>query len=1207
MQREIPSIFRLLQAGFAKIRLNSLPEPAAIPAPGGRYRAGVLLTLIALAFSPVLHAQFNASLRGLVTDPQGAVVPGATVTLLNTDTNEKQMATSDANGLYSFNALPAAHFSMTVEHPGFKKNVLASVTIVPEQQNNLNVQMEVGGAQETVTVTAGSQALQTDDATVSSTIDSNQVQHLPSFNRDVFQLAQLTPGVFGNGSQGSGGGSYELPGNQGPGGSGGGQAGIFQTENGPQIQGRGGQYETNSISVDGISTVSAVWGGTSVITPSEDSVDSMHVVANSYDAESGRFTGAQMEITSKSGSNNLHGSLFFKASRPGLNAYQRWNGPGSNMAGVGATSAERAASRGVNRYNQDFNNYGASLGGPLWKDRIFAFFNYETSPLSSTTTSQGWYETSQFDSAAATASSVAGKYLSYKGEGVSASGMVTRNCASVGLTEGVNCNTESGGLDVGSPIKTGIGNQDLSYAGNVNTPGVGGGLDGIPDMAFFNTTNPTNTTQQQYNGRLDADITSRDRLTFAIYWQPVTTTDYNGPTRAANLWHHSQVNDAFSLIWNHTFSSTLMNQARANAAGWRWNEINSNPQEPFGLPQDNIDDIGGTMGNDGGFQYFGAPGPSNFDQWTYTYNDVLTKVLGRHSIKSGGELTRLYYLNNATYSARPSYTFHNLWDFANDAPYQESGQFNHSTGVPFANRQDNRLDIWGFFVQDDYKIRPTLTINLGLRWSYFGGFTSKENNLDTVQFGSGSDPLTGLNVRVGGNLQSSERNNWGPQLGFAWVLPYTNNKAVLRGGFGINYNQNEIAILANGTGNPPNAVSPNFTCAYPYTTNPSCAGSEIVYAVGNSINSLFNYPANPNTITDFNSNNLPLTGITGVTGFPGNAKTITNDHYSMEMDYQLPWNMVATIGYQGTEMRHLLIQNEWNAIAAQRGLALNPIVNSLDFYENSGNANYNGLVTTLGHNFAQHFQAEVMYTWSKAMDENSGPYSEDPYPYDTHAAYAPSDYNVTNAFKLFGLWQPVFFHGNSLLEKVAGGWSLSGIFNLDSGFPFTPQYNTNGIYFQGSGYGSIRPSKYLGGAGSSTSNQTFEGLGNINPNYKGNGTAYFTAPTYTQGPAFPATAPGPAPGIQRNSLAGPGYNDLDASLAKAFGLPNNKILGENANFEVRVDTYNLFNKTNINDSDINTNLGSVAPDGTVSPSGNFGVANGALGSRTVQLQARFSF
>jgi hypothetical protein len=1207
MQVQSSATPRLPQAGLTKIRLNSLPEPAPIdhaPRTTSRFefRIGLWVALIALLLVPLLHAQYNASLRGVVTDPQGAVVSGATLTLLNADTNESMTATSDANGIYTFNALPAAHFSLTVGHPGFKKNVVSTVEILPEQQNTLNVQLEVGGSQETVTVTAGNQALPTDDATVSSTIDSNQVQHMPSFNRDVFQLAQLTPGVFGNGSQGSGGGSYNLPGNQGPGGSGGGSAGIFQTENGPQIQPKGGQYETNSITVDGISTVSAVWGGTSVITPSEDSVDSLHVVANSYDAENGRFTGANMEITSKSGSNDLHGSLFFKASRPGLNAYQRWNGPGSNTAGVGTTSAERAASRGVNRYNQDFNNYGGSLGGPLWKNRIFAFFNYETSPLSSTTTSQGWYETSQFDSSAAASGSIAGKYLSYKGEGVSSSGMIARTCASIGLTEGVNCNTESGGLDVGSPLTTGIGHQDLTYAGNSNTPGVGGGLDGVPDLAYFNTTDPTNTSQVQYNGRLDADVTKRDRLTFAIYWQPVTTTDYNGPTRSANLWHHSQVNDAFSLIWNHTFSPTLLNQARANAAGWRWNEINSNPQEPFGLPQDNIGNIGSADP-----QFFGAPGPSNFDQWTYTYNDVLTKVLGRHSIKSGGELTRLYYLNNATYSARPSYNFNNLWDFANDAPYFEGGQFDHSTGVPFANRQDNRLDIWGFFVQDDYKIRPSLTINLGMRWSYFGGFSSKENNLDVVQFGSAPDPLTGLNIRVGGNLQGSEKNNWGPQIGFAWQPPHTNSKAVLRGGFGINYNQNEIAILANGTGNPPNAVSPSFTCPYPYTTNPTCAGSEIVYAVGNTINSLFNYPANPNTITNFNSNNLPLTGTTGVTGFPANAKTIGNYHFSLETDYQLPYSLVATVGYQGSQMRHLLIQNEWNAIGAQQGLALNPIVNYFDFYENSGTGNYNGLITTLAHNFDHHFQAEVMYTWSKAMDENSGPYSEDPYPYDTHAAYALSDYNVTNAFKIFGLWQPVFFHGNSLANKVAGGWSLSGIFNLDSGFPFNPQYNTTGIYFQGSGYGSIRPSKYLGGAGSSTGNTTFEGLGGINPNYKGNGSTFFAAPAYTQGPAFPATAPGPLPGIARNSLVGPGYNDLDGSLAKAFGLPSNRILGENANFEVRVDTYNLFNKTNIDTGQIDTNLGSVAPNGTLSPNGDFGVAGGALGSRTVQLQARFSF
>jgi len=1167
------------------------------------FRAALLLSALACFLVGPLHAQFNASLRGVVTDPSGAVIPGATLTLVNIDTNTSMTATSDANGIYTFNALPGGHFSLTIEHSGFKKDVLSPVQILPEQQNNLNVQLQLGTAQETVTVSGATQGLQTDTANLSATISDDEVQHLPSFNRDVFQLAELAPGVFGNAAQGSGGGSFENPGNQGPGGSGGTQAGIFQTENGPQVQSLGGQYETNSISIDGISTVSAVWGGTSVITPSEDSVSSVNVVANNYDAENGRFTGADIEVTSKSGTNQPHGSAFFKVSRPGLNAFQRWNGDGSNYAGTGATNVERAASRGVNRYNEDFNNWGGSLGGPFWRNRLFGFFNFETSPLTSPGTAQGWYETSQFDSSAGPGP-IAKKYLSFTGEGVaSGSTIIPRTCAQIGLTEGTNCNTESGGLDVGSPMTTGVGNQDLTYGGTSGTPGVGAGLDGIPDIAYFNTLDPTTISQTQYNGRLDADVTQKDRLTFAIYWQPETTTDYNGPDRSANLWHHSQVNDAISLIWNRTFSSTLLNQARVNGAGWRWNEVASNPQEPFGLPQDNLDAIGGANVN-----FFGAPGPSNFDQWTYTYNDTLTKVLGSQNIKAGGELTRLYYLNNATYSARPGYNFHNMWDFANDAPYFESGQFNHSTGVPFANRQDDRINIWGFFVQDDYKIRPSLTLNAGLRWSYFGGFYSKDNNLDSVELGSGDAALTGMQIRVGGSLQSSPKGNFGPQIGFAWQPAGTNHKAVIRGGFGINFNQNEIAILANGTGNPPNAVSPSYTCGYPYTTNPSCTGSKIVYAVGNTINSLFNYPPNPNTITTFGSNNLPTGSATsGVTGFPGSMKTITNYHYSLEADYQLPFNSVATLGYQGSEMRHLLIQDIWNAIAAQAGFAMNPNANFVDYYENSGNGNFNSMVATLAHNLGYHFQAEAMYTWGKAMDENSGPYSEDPYPYNSHAAYARSDYNVTNAFKAFGLWQPVFFAGHSWAEKAVGGWTLSGIWNLDSGFPWNPVYSTSGVYQQGTYY-SLRPAGIISGYGKSTSNKVFEGLGGINPNFGGDGTKYFVPPTYTLGPSFPGSAPGPLPGIQRNSLNGPGYNDFDASLAKAFGLPNNRILGENANWSFRVDTYNLFNKTNINTGCMDDNIGSVNPNGTISNvNGHFGVSCGGLGSRTVQLQTRFSF
>lgn len=474
-----------------------------------------------------------------------------------------------------------------------------------------------------------------------------------------------------------------------------------------------------------------------------------------------------------------------------------------------------------------------------------------------------------------------------------------------------------------------------------------------------------------------------------------------------------------------------------------------------------------------------------------------------------------------------------------------------------------------------------------------------------MKFGSGADLLNGLNIHIGGPLYNPQKYNFGPQVGFAWQPAESMNKLVVRGGFGINYNQNEIAILANGFGNPPNVVNNNFCCSTPTTNTPG-----ILYETATSTNSIFGYAPNPATITTFGSNNLPTTGVTAVTGFPSNPKTITNYHYSLDMEYQFPFEMVASLGYQGSESRHLLIQSNFNVIAGANGIALNPIANSIDYYANTGTGNYNAMIATLKHTFSHQFNIETQYTWDKAMDENSGPYEEDPYPYNSHAAYGRSDYNVANAFKIFGLWQPIIFRGqNNWAEKVVGGWSLSGIFNWHTGFPINPLYNTNtsgGLYYNGSGYGSLRPAAYIGGAGSSTSNSTF--MQTTNPNYNGNGTTYLTAPTFADGPAFPGFSPPPALGIHRNSLNGPGYNDVDASVSKAFGFPNTRVLGERARLEFRADAYNLFNKLNIEGQSIDNTLGSANPDGSVtSVNTDFGVARNALGSRTVQLQSRFSF
>src|SRR5258707_10714118 len=248
-------------------------------------RCKMFLLVAILLCAVSTRAQYRASIQGLVTDPAGAAVSGATLTLTNLDTNLQLTATSDESGVYNFVALPPAKFSLAVEKAGFKKKTLANVGIIPEQANALNVQLEIGQVTESITVSGDSTPLiDTETASVAGTISSNQIQHMPAFGRDVFQLLQLAPGVFGDGAQGNGGGSQNLPGTQGAGATGG-SAGIFATENGPQVLASGGQYENNGYTIDGISTTSAVWGGTTIITPSEDSVESVKVVSTGYDAE----------------------------------------------------------------------------------------------------------------------------------------------------------------------------------------------------------------------------------------------------------------------------------------------------------------------------------------------------------------------------------------------------------------------------------------------------------------------------------------------------------------------------------------------------------------------------------------------------------------------------------------------------------------------------------------------------------------------------------------------------------------------------------------------------------------------------------------------------------------------------------------------------------------------------------------------------------
>jgi len=466
-----------------------------------------------------------------------------------------------------------------------------------------------------------------------------------------------------------------------------------------------------------------------------------------------------------------------------------------------------------------------------------------------------------------------------------------------------------------------------------------------------------------------------------------------------------------------------------------------------------------------------------------------------------------------------------------------------------------------------------------------------------------------MRMRIGGNLYDADKHNFGPQLGFAWSPEKMNQKLVVRGGFGLAYTGEQQAITLNGWPNVPftDGNANLFTC--PSDGEGGCLASQVVYAVPDNPKQFLPYPANPNTILQFGDNNLPIpgSGITfstvSVTGFPQEFHTPYTYRYSLEGQYDLGGNWVSTLGYQGSMSRHLTRQYNLNLIYGALGVPLNPVVNNIDFYSKDGNAINNAMLAGLKHRFTHDFDLDIQYRLAKSSDNESGPYSISPYQWSSSADRGPSDFDVRHALKIWGVYSPTIFKGRGWLEKVAGGWSVSGIVNFHTGFPWSPiTFNTCNIIYQNGactngGTTQLLAAKYLGGAGTNTGNARFLSPGGNFPN---GGTAYFVPATATSCDLpFPETCqqlPTP-PGIERNSFRGPRYYNVDATLSKAFGFPKMPVLGEGAKLEFRANFFNLFNRLNL------------APDRVVNNINDplFGEVTGALGGRTIELQARFSF
>jgi outer membrane receptor protein involved in Fe transport len=1140
----------------------------------------ILLSLLLILALPAA-AQFGAGIQGTVTDQTGAVIKGAKVTVTNEATGVSSTTTTSGSGYYSVQFLPPGKYTVSIEAASFKTGSFHGVEVGAESPRGLNVVLNPGPVRESVTVTAEAPLLQTENGSVAGNIDAQQVTQLPSFGRDPYELLRLAPGVFGDTARKGDSTAGFLPNVTGVGGSG---NSLYQVENQPQISANGQRVTENNFMIDGVDVNSLTNGGAAVITPSEESIESITVLSGSYSAEDGRNSGAQIKVTSRSGTNAFHGTGFFLYDEPGLNAH--------NFGGLQGDFSRAPHVRLENKAR----HYGGAIGGPIRKNKVFFFFNYEGEHALNKTFGTNYIVTPQFIQSVTQANpnSIAAKILGAPGSSPRVAAVLTPSCADINGP----CQVVNGGLDLGSPFPAGSapGNPYLPLNPNHGGAFIGNGLDGIPDLELAQLFYPQPRVGNQYQGKVDWTINTRHTVAVSTYLNYATSTNPPG-TDQTSLPNRDVINKPFkpatTVLWNWMISQTMLNEARFNFSRFGFDEVaNNQGAVNWAIPDVEIQDI---LKN-GRRVWFGVPQGENtpglLAQNTFGLGDTLSKTLSNKTLKFGFQFRREQNNNSELGFARPLYTFSHLWNFANDAPIFEQNAVDPRTGGSNPALRHFRTSYTGFWVQDDWKFRPNLTLNVGLRYEHYSSVAEPQGLLSNlILAGTGPTAILNGTLVTGNTVYSTPMANFAPRLGFAWNPDQFKKKIVVRGGFGMYYDPVAEGVFDPARENPPfHALEDNCcgTAGAPFDGFGSpFDGGLILYSLGSS-NSPLSYPANPLLGGGIGPNNFPKNGGTAQVYFePKNFSLPYVYGYSLETQIQLPSQTVAILGYQGSMSRHLIRIYDANLVFdAPQGT--NAQANPAFFISPDTTSNYNSLNVSVNRRFANRFQAGFKYRWSKSLDEVSFGQPDasvnETFPRNLSSEYGPSDFDVKHFVVLSGLWElpnPLpKAHG---LTPLLGGWQLSGVLTYHSGFPWTPVDN-NCLQTPGQQFiCPIRPSGYNGQAGSSTSNNTFL---TQNGNFPGGGANFFTL------------TPGP-PGVGRNSFRGPNYQSIDMTFGKNTKLPR---LGENTNLQIRLNAYNIFNKTNLAPFSFNT-------PSTVIQNPFFGTAGStpALAGRVLELQARVSF
>ena len=1156
---------------------------------------GLLLLLPLVTAS----AQFKASIQGTVSDATGGLVPEATVTVTNKETNTKQTTTSSGEGFYRISGLPPGTYILVVEKTGFKKQIFENVIVSAETTEGLNVVLETGQVAETVTISdSTAQALGTENGEVSRAMTTREIRELPQVGRDPYELARLTPGVFGDGSRASNGNAVNLPNTTGPGGS---NNSIFQTENQVQISANGQRLSSNSFQIDGVSVNSFNWGGAALVTPNQESIKEVKVLSATYSAEDGRNSGAQVKVVSAGGANDFHGSAFFKYNSPKLNSFNKYGGPGAPPT----------------RVNDYIRQFGGSVGGPLYlprfgeggpatvwgKNKSFFFLSYEGLRKTFDSTGRAFVETPEFRQLVQQLrpGTVTAQIFASQGITPRVINVFAPSCAVFG-NDANRCRVVPGGLDIGSI--TGAANQYVSL-GNPT----GGGFDGIPDIQEIQFSLPGRNRGNQYNARLDFTPNNKDSLTLSTYITKLDNLNSDGAGKGRPMADlpFKPLNTSGTIIYRRIMSATLFNEARFNATRFASDQQRDASNVNFGIPRVEVEGLPFDRIRFGADRSENTPGI--LAQNIFEFSDTVTKIFGNHALKIGGAYRKEQDNSDGSGGSRPLYSFVGLFNLANGTPIFEAVNADPRTGDPADAQRYFSTNYWAGFVQDDWKVRPNLTLNLGLRYEYYAPLEEKDGRLSNLFFGS--QGLVNSQVRPVTDLFDADRNNFAPRIGFAYspkvrVLGLgseAGDSTVVRGGFGIAYNRIPVAPLANSRGNTPFFARFNICCGTaPTDFGTPFANGQILYALGSS-SSVNSYPRNPALGQGIN----PITGgaNSGAVEIYGAPQDLPNPYvylYSLEVQQELPAKLTGTIGYQGSVGHKLIRLVNQNFLYAN-----NPAFFATYFTTPDVNSNFNALNLNLVRRFTAGLQLQANYRWSKSIDqlsyEGPGFVTNQTFPQDNSTERGPSDFDVRHYFNFSGLYElPFFRHRNDFVGKLLGGFSVTGILTARTGFPFTPVVGGCTSTPGGPQLCPVRPQGYRGPTDIDTSDDAFI----TGSNFPGGGAPFFVVfdqPNNTVAP----------PGIGRNSFRGPSYFNVDMSLVKHTRLGG--FLGESSDLELRANFFNVFNQLNLKTFEFGSDavtIGFFDPRGANEPgvltnNPRFGIATEGLAGRVVELQARFRF